>query len=595
MKSEIFNLDFSRIEILLLTTIPALINIGIFVYVSVFIQRTKATDSFSLFVLMIGLWQLSEGFMRMSVTVDAVSKWNLISEIFILFVMLFGLLFTIFFTKVDKKINLNTLYPLIIFPVIIFLCCVVLQLDDHEIVKSKNWYWIVNPQSTLITSIIYSWISLGGLMMFVLFWVHYYKKRAANVEQKQAFLLAVGVSIPIIIGIIAEVIMPLILKVDGIPISASFTTIFSVMSLVAIKKYRLSEFSPKHQWEDIVNSMGEGILIVDNKDEIKYANDAFCKLSGYEFFEMEGKNATQLFASNENNREVVQTRIEDRKQNKSSQYELQITTKSGEKKWLLIGGSPFIDKKGKVIGSVGIHANINDRKIAEENLLVSNSELEIFVYKASHDLRGPLASIIGLVNVSNLEIKDPVALEYMKMIGESTKKLDYTLKELVKTMKIKDTERFDDLIDFKKLIDAKLSEFKYFKGFENICIDVNVNVEKDFYSNRFLLETIFQNLIENAIKYQNDAQAKSFLKIDVSVFKNKIQIIFEDNGIGIKSSVQGLIFDMYYKAVETSKGSGLGLYLVKKCVEKLEGEIELKSFLGKGSTFIITLSDNCEI
>lgn len=589
MKSEIFNLDFSRIEILLLALIPVVINIGIFVYVTFYIQSTKATDFFSFFVLMLALWQLSEGFMRMSIAIDAVEKWNRISEIFVLLVILFGLLFTIFFTKRDKKINWNIMLLYIIFPVIVFFSCIILQLNDYRIVKSTNWYWIVNPQSTLITSIIYLWVSLGALTMFFLFWLHYFKKRKVKIEQKQAFLLAVGISIPILIGIIAEVIMPLILKVDGIPVTASLTTIFSVMSLIAIKKYRLSEFSPKHQWDDIVKSMSEGILIVDNNDEIKYANEAFCKLSGYEFFEMEGKNATRLFASSENNREMIQTRMEDRKQNKSSQYELQITTKSGEKKWLLVGGSPFVDKNGKVIGSIGIHANINDRKIAEENLLESNSELEIFVYKASHDLRGPLASIIGLVNVSNYDIKDKAAIEYLKMIGESTKKLDHTLIELVKTMKIKDIRRFDDLIDFNKLIEIKLGEFKYFTGFDNLKISVNVSLEREFYSNNFLLETIFQNLIENAIKYQNDSSSQPFLKIEVASFSNKIQIIFEDNGIGIKSSVQGMIFDMYYKAVESSKGSGLGLYLVKKCVEKLDGEIELRSFIGKGSTFIITL------
>lgn len=589
MKSEIFNLDFSRIEILLLALIPVVINIGIFVYVTFYIQSTKATDFFSFFVLMLALWQLSEGFMRMSIAIDAVEKWNRISEIFVLLVILFGLLFTIFFTKRDKKINWNIMLLYIIFPVIVFFSCIILQLNDYRIVKSTNWYWIVNPQSTLITSIIYLWVSLGALTMFFLFWLHYFKKRKVKIEQKQAFLLAVGISIPILIGIIAEVIMPLILKVDGIPVTASLTTIFSVMSLIAIKKYRLSEFSPKHQWDDIVKSMSEGILIVDNNDEIKYANEAFCKLSGYEFFEMEGKNATRLFASSENNREMIQTRMEDRKQNKSSQYELQITTKSGEKKWLLVGGSPFVDKNGKVIGSIGIHANINDRKIAEENLLESNSELEIFVYKASHDLRGPLASIIGLVNVSNYDIKDKAAIEYLKMIGESTKKLDHTLIELVKTMKIKDIRRFDDLIDFNKLIETKLGEFKYFTGFDNLKISVNVSLEREFYSNNFLLETIFQNLIENAIKYQNDSSSQPFLKIEVASFSNKIQIIFEDNGIGIKSSVQGMIFDMYYKAVESSKGSGLGLYLVKKCVEKLDGEIELRSFIGKGSTFIITL------
>ena len=84
---------------------------------------------------------------------------------------------------------------------------------------------------------------------------------------------------------------------------------------------------------------------------------------------------------------------------------------------------------------------------------------------------------------------------------------------------------------------------------------------------------------------------QAFLKINVFDYQQGVKIVIEDNGIGIKSSVQGLIFDMYYKAVETSNGSGLGLYLVKKCVEKLDGKIDLNSSLGKGSTFSIFLKN----
>lgn len=595
MKSDIFLLDFSRIELLLVTLIPVVINLFICFYVSIFFQRTRVTSYFSFYLFFLGMWQFSEGMIKLSLSSEAAGIWNRIAILFVLQVTLFGLLFALSFTKIDKRISWNYLAFFIIFPVIMFTVCITSRIDDYIISPSDFWNWVVFPKSNFVTSSILVWISLGSLSILFLLIKYYLKKGKTLLEDNQSLLLLVGFSIPALVGVTVEIAFPLLFKVSGVPVTATLSTIFSIMTFVAISKYHMLDFSPKHQWEDIVNSMGEGILIVNNNDEIKYANEAFCKLSGYEFFEMEGKSATLLFASETNNKEIVQTRIEDRKQNISSQYEIQITTKNGDKKWLLVGGSPYKDKDGNVIGSIGIHADINDRKIAEQNLISSNSELEIFVYKASHDLRGPLASIIGLVNVSNYEIKDEVAKEYMNMIGTSTQKLDHTLKELVKTMKIKDTSRFDDKIDFNKLIQTKLGEFKYFNGYDNLTIAVNVSLDKDFYSNNFLLETIFQNLIENAIKYQNDTQSQSFLKIDVVSVNNKVQIVFEDNGIGIKSSVQGLIFDMYYKAVESSKGSGLGLYLVKKCVEKLEGKVELRSFAGKGSTFTITLMDSCEI
>ena len=425
--------------------------------------------------------------------------------------------------------------------------------------------------------------------MLFLFWTSYFKKDKSELMRKQSLILSIGFTIPIILGIIAEVILPLVFKINAIPIAANTTTVFSVMAFIAIKKYQMLSFSPKYHWEQIVNSMTEGLLIVDNHDEVKYANQAFCKLSGYEFYELEGKNATLLLASDKNDNEKVQARIENRKQNISNQYEFQITTKSGALKWLLISGSPYIDKDGTIIGSIGTHADIDERKKAEENLIATNKELEIFIYKASHDLRGPLASIIGLVNVSKYEIKDELSNKYLAMIEASTQKLDHTLKELVKTMKIKDTERFDNEINFKELIGSILSEFEFFKGFSRIKITTSIFLSNPFYSNKFLLETIIQNLIENSIKYQNLNNPNPYLNIKVEDCHDGIQIVIEDNGIGINSSVQGLIFDMYFKAVETSNGSGLGLYLVKKCVEKLEGEIDLISTRGKGTIFTIVL------
>lgn len=595
MKYDIFQLDFSRIEILLFTFIPVVINLFICFYVSMFFQKTRVTSFFSYYLLFLGLWQFFEGMVKLSLNAESAEVWNRIAILFLLMVTMFGLFFSLTFTRVDKRISWNVLSFLIILPGITFAICVMAHLDEYIISSSDFWNWVVFPKSNFITSSILMWISFGNLSILILLLKFYYKKGKTSLEEKQSLLLLIGFSIPSIIGVVVEVTFPLLLNRNGIPITATLSTVFSIMTFIAIKKYHLLDFSPKHQWEDLVKTMNEGILIVDLDEKIKYANDTFCSLLGYSFSEINEKNATQLFVLDSAEKKNIKERVEARKNHISERYEIKLDTKSGEKKWFLVGGSPYYDKNGKVIGSIGIFSDITSRKLSEENLLASNSELEIFVYKASHDLRGPLASIIGLVNVSNYEIKDELAKEYMKMIGAATQKLDHTLKELVKTMRIKDTVRFDDKIDFKGLIETKLDEFKYFKGFDSLMITINVNLNIDFYSNKFLLETIFQNLIENAIKYQNESQAQSFLKIDIVSENNKIKIIFEDNGIGIKSSIQGLIFDMYYKAVESSKGSGLGLYLVKKCVDKLEGEIELKSFIGKGSTFVVTLSNNCEI
>jgi signal transduction histidine kinase len=201
-----------------------------------------------------------------------------------------------------------------------------------------------------------------------------------------------------------------------------------------------------------------------------------------------------------------------------------------------------------------------------------------------------LASIIGLANISKFEIKDELALKYLDMIGTGTEKLDYTLTELVKAMEIKNINDFNNEIDFESMIKGSIDKFKFFPGYSRVKIDLNVTLKNTFISNKFILETILQNLIENAIKYQNYSEPEPFINIQIKEQNEKVHIIVNDNGLGIEESIQSRIFEMYYRGSSDRKGSGLGLYLVKKGAEKLGGEIHLDSIKGKGSTFIISLT-----
>lgn len=254
---------------------------------------------------------------------------------------------------------------------------------------------------------------------------------------------------------------------------------------------------------------------------------------------------------------------------------------------------------GEIIGTACFSRNISDQKRTEESLRRSeahlksaNKDLETFIYRASHDLRGPLSSIIGLTNVSRLEIEDSKALQYIDMIQLSTKKLDETLIGLVHSMAIRDVEKLEDEINFKNMLDDVLERFKYYEGFSKMKFDIDVDLKSPFHSSRLILQPVIQNLVENAIKYRNVKSPESYCHISVSETKEDVIITFADNGIGMETNIHEKVFDVYYKGTQKSKGSGLGLYIVKTAVEKLHGTIRLESEPGKGSTFIITLPKN---
>lgn len=227
--------------------------------------------------------------------------------------------------------------------------------------------------------------------------------------------------------------------------------------------------------------------------------------------------------------------------------------------------------------------------MVQQKLKDSNKELETYIYKTSHDLKAPLSSILGLAQIAKTETDDVESQKYFDLIGDMTKKLDSKIVELVKSMNIKDTGKFEDKIDIELMIHDLLDKVQFMNGFKRVKIEVNTTLQNPIVSNKIVLESIIQNLVENAVKYQDYKKKNPYLKICISKAADTTKLFFEDNGIGIEKSMQDHIFEMYYRATTEAKGSGLGLYLVKKGVEKLNGDIHLESKFGEGTSFTILL------
>ena len=217
----------------------------------------------------------------------------------------------------------------------------------------------------------------------------------------------------------------------------------------------------------------------------------------------------------------------------------------------------------------------------------ANERLETFVYKASHDIKGPLKSIIGLTVVGQKDVQDETARNYFDHILKSTRKLDNLLMDLLQITKVRKTTLQLEKINFNEMVAGVLSSFENFPGYEKMKISIEIKENVPFYSDKKLLNSIIQNLIENPIKYLDNKKPVNSLDIKISVTKKMTELVFADNGVGISKDNQKYIFDMFFKANENANGTGLGLYIVKTSVEKLQGSIILDSEPGKGSTFTI--------
>jgi signal transduction histidine kinase/ligand-binding sensor domain-containing protein len=225
-----------------------------------------------------------------------------------------------------------------------------------------------------------------------------------------------------------------------------------------------------------------------------------------------------------------------------------------------------------------------------EELRLSNEQLEAFIYKASHDIKGPLRSIIGLTTVGQKDVTDETSLIYFDHILKSTTKLDNLLADLLELTKVKEAKVIKEKINFRELINEALAKFEHLEEYSKINFTIMVKESVDFYSDRKLLYSIIQNLIENPIKYRDVGKDNSYLDISVTVTEQYAELKFSDNGIGIPLDIQHRVFEMFFKATERSKDTGLGLHIVKTSIEKLNGTISLESKPGVGSTFTILIS-----
>jgi signal transduction histidine kinase len=234
-------------------------------------------------------------------------------------------------------------------------------------------------------------------------------------------------------------------------------------------------------------------------------------------------------------------------------------------------------------------------KLAEEirekniHLEKTNSELDRFVYSASHDLRAPLLSILGIVNISRYENPSPKVADYLTLIDSQVLKLDRFIKDIINYSHNARTEVVEQPVDFDHVLEGVRENLSFMEGAEKIKWEKEIDGEFEWRTDKYRIGTVLNNLLSNAIKYHNYSRDDRWIKIVVRKDCSACCITIRDNGVGIPPEHHNKVFDMFYRAHDHSNGSGLGLYIVKEIVAKMNGTIQLQSQPGHGSTFTITL------
>lgn len=233
----------------------------------------------------------------------------------------------------------------------------------------------------------------------------------------------------------------------------------------------------------------------------------------------------------------------------------------------------------------------NEKEIRSKNreLTDLNTNLDRFVYGTSHDLRSPLSSLRGLIQITELTTD---LNEVRSCTAEMKKRIDH-LEKFIRDIADYSRNRSQGVqakpIYLRKLLIESLETLRYFPGASELLISLEVDEALKVIGDPFRLQIVLNNLLSNAFKYRDASKEKSFVILRAEVSGTDLVITVEDNGLGIPDTYITKIFDMYVRAHETSHGSGLGLYIVKETVEKLGGKIKVASEVLSGTSFTITI------
>ncbi|MBL3655795.1 ATP-binding response regulator [Fulvivirga sediminis] len=228
-----------------------------------------------------------------------------------------------------------------------------------------------------------------------------------------------------------------------------------------------------------------------------------------------------------------------------------------------------------------------------EHLKKINSELDNLVYSVSHKLRGPLATIGGIINVAQHEVEEANSkgdLElYFNLIKDRLSLMDRTIKQILEYSRNSRTEIEIEEVSISQLVGEVWTSISYLPLWNRVKLEMNIDPELSWRGDKHRFMVIINNLLVNAVKFADHKKAMNRVKIEALEDESRLKVFIEDNGIGIPEENISKIYDMFYRASEQGEGAGLGLYVVKEAVKKLEGSIKIQSEYRDGTKVTLNL------
>ena len=370
------------------------------------------------------------------------------------------------------------------------------------------------------------------------------------------------------------------------------------------KRYERNLKNQEEKFRNIIANMQLGIVEVDAEDSIRYVNQNFCKISGYNEDDLIGKKTID-FSMYDKNREIIEAKNKLRERGISDYYEIQVESKEGENRWWLISGAPNYDDRGNFTGSIGIHLDITQQKNLEKELVKakldaegSSRAKENFLANMSHEIRTPLNAIIGMVRELS---RETLSLKQNQLLNNARTAAEHLLSIINNVLDISKIEagllQLDERhFSLKEIIEDTCRIMTTDAAEKLITLNTHVSdkIKPALIGDPARIRQILINVVGNSVKFTQ----KGTILIDSAVEETsdesqKICITVSDTGEGMNEEfIKDLFKKFSQEDISISRkygGTGLGMAITYELVQLMNGTIEVTSEKNKGTKFEILL------
>lgn len=369
--------------------------------------------------------------------------------------------------------------------------------------------------------------------------------------------------------------------------------LWSYTDVTLAKSYRRSLEAQKEKYSSIIANMNLGLAEIDNHGKILMVNNRYAEMIGKPISELIGADVISQMEVDAENAAIIAQQFQKRKQNRSDSYEVTINKSNGERRHWLISGAPNYDERGKVIGSIGVHLDITKQKLLElqtkdlvTELEASNKSLQEYAHIVSHDLKSPLRSVSALASWLYDDYKDKLdesGRYNLKMMLEKVEGMDKLISGILKYSTVNSDALDNRDVDVNKVI-QEITEIIFIPDHVKVVVQGTLPI---ILADKTKVHQLFQNFLSNAVV--NIDKTDGLVTVGCKETPTHWQFMVRDNGVGIPKEYHQKIFQIFQSIGNNERSTGIGLSIVKKIIDRYEGDVWLESEVGEGTTFFFTI------